>query len=81
MIIDRHSHGCSTISNNGKTFLVVIGGWSEELGTSLDSTEMLDISDSNAGWIEGISLIHLWLMAYFIIFMKDIQNIPYNFLF
>ena len=54
MIIDRHSHGCSTISNNGKTFLVVIGGWSEELGTSLDSTEMLDISDSNAGWIEGI---------------------------
>ena len=55
MIIGRHNHGCGTISNNGTTFLVVVGGWSEELGRSLDSTEMLDISDSNAGWIEGIS--------------------------
>ena len=71
MIIGRHNHGCGTISNNGTTFLVVVGGWSEELGTSLDSTEMLDISDSNAGWIEGSIPYPLCLMTYFIISMKD----------
>ena len=76
MIIGRHNHGCGTISINNTTFLVVVGGWSEELGTSLDSTEMLDILDSNAGWIEGSIPYPLCLMAYFIISIQDIQTIP-----
>ena len=55
MIIDRHGHGCGTISSNGKTFLVVVNGRSEELNKQLDSTEILDISQSNGGWAEGIT--------------------------
>ena len=46
----RWYHGCAKMTLNGRTILVVAGGWD---GRPLDSVEILDPSENNV-WTEGL---------------------------
>ena len=50
----RHCHGCAKMSLNGRTILVVAGGYGEDYEV-LDSVEILDPSGSNV-WTQGLYL-------------------------
>ena len=49
----RKSHGCAKMTLNGRTILVVAGGFRK--GRLLDSVEILDPSENNA-WTQGLYL-------------------------
>ena len=48
----RSSHGCVKMTFNGRTILVVAGGYN---GGRLDSVEILDPSENNV-WTQGLYL-------------------------
>ena len=50
----RNSHGCAKMTLNGRTILVVAGGFGWD-GRPSDSVEILDPSENNA-WTEGLYL-------------------------
>ena len=50
----RNGHGCAKMTLNGRTILVVAGGFDEDLKT-LDSVEILDPSENNV-WTQGLYL-------------------------
>ena len=50
----RQEDGCAKMTLNGRTILIVAGGWGEGLET-LDSVEILDPSENNV-WTPGLYL-------------------------
>ena len=53
MIEARYLHGCSVITNNGKQYLTVAGGYNNG---KLDSLEFLEIGAETAAWVKGPAL-------------------------
>ena len=51
--IARSSHGCGELEVNGRTFIIVTGGWH---GAPLRSTEILDKNNFGQGWQKGKNL-------------------------
>ena len=49
----RHSHACGELEVNGKSFIIVTGGYN---GLFLKSTEVLDKSNVGQGWKTGKNL-------------------------
>ena len=61
MIESRFSHSCGSIYHNGKTYMIVSGGFSIDTDDELATTELWDPT-SDEGWIKGkfgFSLIYL----------------------
>ena len=52
MIESRFSHSCGSIYHNGKTYMIVSGGFSIDTDDELATTELWDPT-SDEGWIEG----------------------------
>ena len=50
---EREFHGCAKMTLNGRTILVVAGGFGN--GGRLDSVEILDPSENNV-WTQGLYL-------------------------
>ena len=49
MIQYRSLHGCTTFEHNGRTIVMVAGGWNP----NLDTTEFLDLSQDDPSWASG----------------------------
>jgi len=49
MIQSRSLHGCTTFEHNGRTIVMVAGGWNP----NLDTTEFLDLSQDDPTWVLG----------------------------
>ena len=52
----RHDHACAELQLNGKTYIVVTGGYSDNLRAHIISTEVLDKSNVGQGWKRGKKL-------------------------
>ena len=57
MIESRFSHSCGSIYHNGKTYMIVSGGFSIDTDDELATTELWDPT-SDEGWIEGIFSVY-----------------------
>ena len=57
MAYARYDHGCSQFKHptNGTNFVIVAGGFESGYG-KLDSVEILNTDNANAGWFEGMVL-------------------------
>ena len=49
MIQSRTLHGCTVLEHNGRTIVLVAGGWNP----NLDTTEYLDLSQDDPIWVSG----------------------------
>ena len=49
MIQSRSLHGCTVFEHNGRTIVLVAGGWNPNLNT----TEFLDLSQEDPSWVSG----------------------------
>ena len=53
MTVKRYQHACGTFNYNSKKIVIVAGGYEGSLQPTLSTTEILDPSSLESGWVRG----------------------------
>ena len=57
MMVKRYEHACGTFLYNSKKIVIVAGGYEGSLQPTLGTTEILDPSALETGWVRGKIII------------------------
>ena len=55
MLQKRQYHGCGTFKINTSTYAVVAGGFNADTMRTIDTVEILQLSEVDQGWIQGMN--------------------------